>query len=970
MDISTHSISAGDCSKRGGSGELLRPANIPSSNFIRRPGIRRRETFENVAQKENSQRHGGINGAHEKEDRDSGYQTQNRKSSFQNQDVGYQKPTALHQNSTDDKENPEFESQGWTEWWGLSRGRSNLKTRETNLSQGTRADLSTTSAERELDFNKHYDNLRESKGAGTSLINRVKSFPRSFKLGTCEDISSVNHITQTLNKPHRGHSLPFKIKSDSGPTDIPEGNQSIQERIDRLFGSARGGSEWGTFPRQLSTVESKTSIQRRASFICSQKGTDSSDAESSHCFVTKSLDRARSRHTIANQIRSDRVAGGVTVITCPSKEENRLFENEENSLVNSMLGKGFDKPQEQKEAKGKTVLTTAHDQDVFQSNLKKNETEDEKKLSEGLVVPSSASVKNKIKQFEALAKKTVSQISFPRWSFSASTEANKGLDGPKKSRSVKDMAGQRELRLKEMTNGVKASAAQEKRLSWRSLSVDEGGQKIMSREVERKNLIENKNQPFEDLYQKLNQVENNGPKENSRKSRKDLPDFFKESKPEESNQRDMASHVQARKLPSTAGEDKSLTNFLNSTPLIPPLNQTVKASPTANKNKSPSVFIQAPKALDVDSPPGPLPPTTASQSSLTDPLSVHIKTPDLGRKHMQDLTAWVAGLHPGYMCWNDGGSVFDDDDQSTQRDEDSNYDSDSGGSSVTITSNMSQSDRRSFSVSLSELCNFAGPDFESEDEEDDWESVSRRSASVSSDMSVFSCVSTLATEELDKLLEDVRTVEDDNIKDFEDVQVVVLHKEVGVGLGFSLAGGVDQNKPVTVHKVFPSGVAAQEGTITEGDKVLSVNGTAFRQSTHREALDVLKKAKSRSMAVVVLQRDDVSIASKKVALEINEDVAQAQPETGQQICVHLQKNGRHLGFSLHGGFGSSEGNMPLTVKKIFYGGPIDKVFPGDEVLEIDGMSMVAMRCLEAWNFIKKLPPGSVEVVLRRPLKQT
>lgn len=66
--------------------------------------------------------------------------------------------------------------------------------------------------------------------------------------------------------------------------------------------------------------------------------------------------------------------------------------------------------------------------------------------------------------------------------------------------------------------------------------------------------------------------------------------------------------------------------------------------------------------------------------------------------------------------------------------------------------------------SLSELCNFAGPDFESEDEEDDWESVSRRSASVSSDMSVFSCVSTLATEELDRLLEDVRTVEDDSIK--------------------------------------------------------------------------------------------------------------------------------------------------------------------------------------------------------------
>lgn len=32
------------------------------------------------------------------------------------------------------------------------------------------------------------------------------------------------------------------------------------------------------------------------------------------------------------------------------------------------------------------------------------------------------------------------------------------------------------------------------------------------------------------------------------------------------------------------------------------------------------------------------------------------------------------------------------------------------------------------------------------------------------------------------------------------MQVVVLHKEMGMGLGFSVAGGVDQNKPVTVSR--------------------------------------------------------------------------------------------------------------------------------------------------------------------------
>lgn len=36
------------------------------------------------------------------------------------------------------------------------------------------------------------------------------------------------------------------------------------------------------------------------------------------------------------------------------------------------------------------------------------------------------------------------------------------------------------------------------------------------------------------------------------------------------------------------------------------------------------------------------------------------------------------------------------------------------------------------------------------------------------------------------------------LQNYEDVHVIVLHKETGSGLGFTVAGGVDQNKPVTV----------------------------------------------------------------------------------------------------------------------------------------------------------------------------
>lgn len=47
---------------------------------------------------------------------------------------------------------------------------------------------------------------------------------------------------------------------------------------------------------------------------------------------------------------------------------------------------------------------------------------------------------------------------------------------------------------------------------------------------------------------------------------------------------------------------------------------------------------------------------------------------------------------------------------------------------------------------------------------------------------------------------------------------------------------------------------------------------------------------------------------------------------------------------------------------------MDKVRPGDEVEQIEGTSVVGMRRLEAWTLIRGLPPGPVDVVLRRTPK--
>ncbi|KAK3571815.1 hypothetical protein QTP86_020583, partial [Hemibagrus guttatus] len=166
---------------------------------------------------------------------------------------------------------------------------------------------------------------------------------------------------------------------------------------------------------------------------------------------------------------------------------------------------------------------------------------------------------------------------------------------------------------------------------------------------------------------------------------------------------------------------------------------------------------------------------------------------------------------------------------------------------------------------------------------------------------------------------------------YEDVHVVVLHKEAGNGLGFTVAGGVDQNKPVTVHKVLPNGFAAQEGSIHEGDQVLSINGTALHNSTHKEALQTMRKAKGRGMAVVVIRRGDVT----ETCYSLKDSPQKAAGSPGSRVSVTLNKSSSDLGFSLEGGVGSSLGDKPLTVQRLFQGGPVGKVFPGDELLEVE-----------------------------------
>ncbi|KAF3691941.1 Pro-interleukin-16 Interleukin-16 [Channa argus] len=1099
MDLSLLTTSASEYNKqKRGAQFTVRPANSPFYSLTHRSDVRKPMYFadekgEHLKEAQKRERyvtHTGANGTNE-EDTGAGYHDCTRgHSSVKNQCEEKETSTKQSHNDTTNTEkhkltefgtdrsgNPAFESCGRTESKKsdfLNRSKSlgwRAGTRQFDF--GTGADMLSTKEEKqagELD-----EKRREVHSMKGKLASSLKGYNSS---GTSNVIQERSPVSQTLDRADWGHSLPSRLKSQSGSkftetSFSPRGGQTIVERIEKLYGSAGFGkvedynrtkdvcasvtitdlpkqnsvkcAEGGTFPRRSSSGEKNSLSPGKALLWTLQK-----DAWGAHNSLsagrsrrlsdgqwqdqmgysceggissgkeleevpTRSLDRALARATarVAAHPEPTIQSFSTEEASVYSKDSSGLRESiaierkDRSSRANHRESRGeCKKINGAKEAengakeKAEFKCSNTHE-DVFESNSQEiaSKSPDRNKFQKILSAPSTASVRNKINQFEALSHRAqglgTQPFLTPRRAFSVPTQLGAAPEGEKMSGSAKTVSG-----LKDMLEGRtiyksqnKAAEAAKKLASERSLSVD--FVRVGGKEREVKDLFENeetklnagKNSGEEfGKYSKLRHALeiplNVGAQRRCENFYIDETDFSRVLSPEEESKRDKrANRTPPMFLSSdTSGsvqktnpsvvtspasdDDTTPTNTPNNSPFLSPTALMENDTPNADTT---CVFKQTAQTPRADSQPLPHPLATSSLSNIP----ALISSPDVNTGFPKDLNEWVAGLNSEIKVWNDDENDYeDDDDDDTQKDEDSNYDSDSGESSVTITSNMSQSDRRSFCVSLSDLCNYAGADYESENDSDEWQSTGRRSVSLSSDVSALSCVSVMPSEELDRLLEDVRTGGDNTLQDCDDVQVVVLHKEVGAGLGFSVAGGVDQNKPVTVHKVFHSGVAAQEGSISEGDQVLSINGTALCGYAHREALGVLRRAKSREMGVVVLRKGDVIGPSKSGIQRNNQGPTQTLfTKSGQNVCVVLEKNSRDLGFTLEGGVGSSLGNRPLTIQKIFQGGPLDKVHPGDELLEIKGGSTVGMTRLEAWTLIRKLHPGPVDVVLRCPHEQ-
>ncbi|CAN9513587.1 unnamed protein product [Ophioblennius macclurei] len=1064
MDLSLLPSAVSQYKQRSGAHFTVRSASSLSYGLNRRSGLRRKSTAEEIGERG---RHGSSAG--NTEDRISGVGTgsqRNIKDQCEEREPSSHEMTVrLTQTITTDQRGPE----SGTDQSENLRGRTEMKrssfvNRSRSVDLRTREKISVSSANANMSLKRDMTNYRRASSVmgrrdGVELMDRLAHMNPTFS--KCS--------SNSLPSRFRSLTLPDSKNTERHSSVGHVSGQSIVERIEKLFSSAGlgkaeednsvsdtlldsrqkyGKMAGGTFPRRFSAEDFNSSARSCVPPIWTPKENNTSSSVTlltsrrsssqerppgtlwqgqtwTKCtdgggvtwrkgFVdsgTRSLDRVRSKNTIAAQIRAARAAAGISPTQQPSDvsgeasvslrdplsrlRERRASgskidswgnfgeEKRDGYRFNGVLKERIGRVREEKDE-----LKSSGLDEVFENSQKITlKALERKKPSDKLSAASSASVKNKIDQFEALM-----QASVPRRTYSVPTQLSRLHDGVKKSTSAKDIDRLRNRSdgLKEGCDvGGKSMKTATKFASLRSLSVDEVGLiRLSKKESGRSDAGNDMENNVFDHYSKLkNTLEiplDGGAPRKRRSFFIDEPDFFKMSSPEEEHKANRTAKDTSSSLPpgecspgekkrissaaSSPGSDndKTPTNTPESSPFMPPTTQQ-DATPSADgQNKSTFVFTKETNNLDqTDAPPLPGPFATSSPIGLPEFISPEVRKQNpKGREQLLHLDAWIKGLNPEFKGFNYDEEDSEFDDESTEKDDDSVYDSDSGESSVTITSG--QSDRRSFCVNLADLCHFTGTEYESDNDSDDWQSSTRRTASLSSDVSALSYVSVMPAEELDRLLEDVRSLGNNTLQDYNDVQVVVLHKDVGVGLGFSLAGGVDQSKAITVHKVFHSGVAAKEGSIRAGDRVLSINGTALQGMPHWEALRVLRRAKTREMGVVVLKRDDAVGTPRRGVQGKSQSQTSTQCNSGQRLCVQLQKNSRDLGFSLEGGRDdSSEGNRPLTVQKVFLGGPVDKVHSGDEILEIQGKSVVGMRRLEAWTLIRTLPSGPVEVVLCR-----
>jgi len=176
-------------------------------------------------------------------------------------------------------------------------------------------------------------------------------------------------------------------------------------------------------------------------------------------------------------------------------------------------------------------------------------------------------------------------------------------------------------------------------------------------------------------------------------------------------------------------------------------------------------------------------------------------------------------------------------------------------------------------------------------------------------------------------------------KDVWEFEEIALERG-GSGLGFSIAGGVDNphvgnDSSIYITKLISGGAAAIDKRLRVNDIILSVNDVNVVNVSHSVAVEALKRAGNRV---------ELKVKRKRAGILTGEDASNV-------IDVELFKGSKGLGFTIAGGIGNQHipGDNGIYVTKVMDGG----------AAAADGRIAVGDRLVA----VKNLPGGMADFYL-------
>ena len=97
---------------------------------------------------------------------------------------------------------------------------------------------------------------------------------------------------------------------------------------------------------------------------------------------------------------------------------------------------------------------------------------------------------------------------------------------------------------------------------------------------------------------------------------------------------------------------------------------------------------------------------------------------------------------------------------------------------------------------------------------------------------------------------------------------------------------------VIVHEVHKDGAADKDGRIKPGDFIISVDGKAFKDCTHKEALQTLRFTKEKAVKIIIDRKKDGTDLYQDLQVDLSK-----KPGKGLGLSVVGRRDGNGVFIS-------------------------------------------------------------------------